>query len=388
MKEALESLSDYAELAEEKAEEARAREEAALAAESVCVAASKADEDEVEEEEAPREFAEREPSFAPVFVPIEAATDDGVDAYIREERVAPWVPMVRKEDEEEEIWGEEGSESESVEEEPVHEIPVIRVAVVGKPNSGKSTLCNTLSGEARAIVSEIPGTTRDALDIEVTFAEQKFVLVDTAGLRKKGKIEEALERYSVLRTLKAVSRADVALLLMDAVEGPTDQDAKIAGLVHEQGKGLVIVVNKWDLVEKDHKTVHDYTERVREVFKFAPYAEIIFTSARSGRRCRRLLEEAQKVAQLRMKRVSTGKLNRTLRSRLRKVTAPSYRGRPVKLYYASQVGTAPPRFLLYFSQPKGVHFSYLRSIKNTIRESFGFDGTDIKLETRKGESGA
>lgn len=324
--------------------------------------------------EEPAPVVEREPMFAPVFVPGESAEEDAED-YDREYRVAP-LP-------EYEAAGEEDEAEETEKPIEVAHIDTIRLAIVGRPNVGKSTLLNSFAGETRAITSSIAGTTRDTLDITINRNGQDFVLTDTAGIRKQPRVTEKLEKYSVMRALKAISDCDVAAVLIDASTGPTDQDEKIAGIVHEEGRGLVLVVNKWDLIEKDHRTAHEFKRRMKEVFRFAPYAPVVFTSAISGRRGARVLVAAKQAAYNRCRRIPTGLLNRTLRKNLRRVSPPSYRGRAVKLFFANQIEVAPPRFLLFFNQPKGVHFSYLRFIKNVIRERFGFEGTDVKLETRK-----
>jgi len=378
----LELLPDYEELKEHHAQVRATQANAAVSADEV-------DETEVDfvQDEEPWEPIElsieekkeilkeqREPSFAPVFMP-----EDGrdADAYDRSNRLAEIVYLPEQASD---VWeAEDGTLAVTGPE----TLELVRVAIIGKPNVGKSTLLNTLVGETRAITSPIAGTTRDSLDIQFEYDEQKYLLTDTAGLRKKARISDEIERYSTLRSLRAISDADVAVLLIDASEGPTDQDAKIAALAHDQGKGLVLVINKWDLVEKDHRTAHEFKQKVKEEFKFAPYAPIIYTSALSGRRCVKVLPEVRKIALSRMKRISTGKLNRMLSEKLRRVSPPSYRGVPLKLYYANQVDVAPPRFALFFNQPKGVHFSYLRFIKNSIREGFAFEGTDIKLMTRK-----
>lgn len=328
---------------------------------------------------------ERMPRFAPVYLPGEEtaseveydrehgtlALDESKPSMVRTPAMT-WQEALSKDDREE------------AEEEIVHSLENIRVSVVGRPNVGKSTLLNTLVGERRAITSPVAGTTRDSLDVEIKRDGQKFVIVDTAGLRKKGKIEEnSIERFSALRSLGALSACDVAVVVLDASEGLTDQDEKIAGLAHEQGKGLVIAVNKWDLVEKDHKTVHAFTKRIREMLRFAPYAPIIFLSALSGRRCPKVLDEVKKVALERTKRISTRQLNQTLEQAIRRKALPMYRGRPLKLYYAVQVDSCPPRIALFFNYPKEVHFSYFRYLKNTIRDEFGFEGTDVKLMARR-----
>ena len=343
------------------------------------------DEEEFEPYVPDEDEEEKIPRFAPVYLPDEEG--DSETEYDREHGTLALdeskPSMVRTSSggwrDALDLHGEEESEEDAL---PALEC--IRVSVVGRPNVGKSTLLNTLVGERRAITSPIAGTTRDSLDVELKREGQRFVIVDTAGLRKKGKIEEnSIERFSALRSLGALSACDVAVVVLDASEGLTDQDEKIAGLAHEQGKGLVIAVNKWDLVEKDHKTVHAFTKRIRESLKFAPYAPIVFLSALSGRRCPKVLDEVKKVALERTKRVSTRRLNQTLENAIKRKALPIYRGRPLKLYYAVQVDACPPRFALFFNYPKEVHFSYFRYLKNSIRDEFGFDGTDVKLMARK-----
>ena len=278
---------------------------------------------------------------------------------------------------------EELEDEESAEEEVLPTVDVVRIAIVGRPNAGKSTLLNLLVGEQRAITSPVAGTTRDSLEIEILRNGQRFSIVDTAGMRKPGRVDEGLERYAVTRSLAAIADCDVAVIMIDAVAGPSDQDAKIAGLAHEQGKGVILVVNKWDLVEKDHKTVKIYTENVFEQVRFAQYAPIIFTSALSGRRCVKILDEALAIAVQRRRKIKTGILNRIVKRALSRSTLPFYRGRPIKLLYAAQIDTNPPRIALFMNYPRGVHFSVLRHIKNVIRKEFGFDGTDIKLVVTK-----
>ena len=263
------------------------------------------------------------------------------------------------------------------------EIECIKLAIIGRPNVGKSTMLNTLVGEDRAIVSAEAGTTRDTLDIEITREGQRYQIIDTAGLRKTGKVYDRVEQYSVLRALSALSVSDVAVVILDAVEGPTDQDAKIAGIAHEQGKGIIFVVNKWDLVEKDHRTIRQYDQKVRDSFKFASYAPIVYTSAVTGRRCNKIIEEAREVAFNRLRRIPSGMLNRALRQAVRSRTLGFYRGHPLKLYYATQVDVAPPRFVLFFNYPKELHFSHLRYLKNTIREQFHLQGCDLKIVGKK-----
>ncbi|MCL4145657.1 UNVERIFIED_CONTAM: hypothetical protein GTU68_016368 [Idotea baltica] len=261
----------------------------------------------------------------------------------------------------------------------------IRLAIIGRPNVGKSTLVNTLLGERRAITSDIAGTTRDSLDLELTRDGQDYVIVDTAGLRKKARISEEVERFSTLRSLRAINESDVSVILLDATQGPTEQDAKIVGLAHDAGRGIVLVVNKWDAIEKDHKSVKKFKDQVRQTFKFTPYAPIIFASALSGKRCPKIVEVAKQVAEARIRKIPTAALNETLTKAMRRRTPPVVRGRILKLFYASQVEIAPPRVLLFFNYPQSVHFSYLRFLKNAIREDFDFPGCDIKLVCRKRE---
>ena len=322
-----------------------------------------------EEEETPA-------NFAPVFLPSE--TNLTADEYESSHRLR----SLHQSDTGYEA-GEEGDAEIKPAEEPLPTPEVVRVAIVGRPNVGKSTLLNTLSGEQRAITSDVAGTTRDTLDMELIRDGQRFVLVDTAGLRKKGKISDKVEKYSTMRSIGALSECDVAVVVIDATSGPTDQDAKIAGFAHESGKGIVFAVNKWDLVEKDHKTVTEFTRKVRETFKFAQYAPIVFISAISGRRCQKLFEEVRVIAVQRLRRIGTGPLNQVLRRAVKRSAPPTYRGQQVKLYFGTQVSTEPPRFVLFFNFPKAVHFSTLRFIKNCIRDEFGFAGTDIKLMVKK-----
>ncbi|MBP9838819.1 MAG: ribosome biogenesis GTPase Der [Proteobacteria bacterium] len=327
------------------------------------------------------------PSFAPVFLPEDGSSEQEYD---KANKILPLEFSEEKEvDNEEEGRGRryepEIEDENAVEEEVILEnIENIKIAIIGRPNVGKSTLLNTLSGAKRAITSPIAGTTRDNLDIVLKRDGQEFTLVDTAGLRKKAKIEESsVERYSALRAIGALAECDVAIVVIDATQGMTDQDGKIVGLAHERGAGIVIAVNKWDLIEKNHKTVHEFTEKVKDEMKFAKYAEIIYISALSGRRCPNLIEAAKKVAYERTKRISTGALNKLLRRVISKSPPAQYRGRDIKLYYASQVDISPPRFVLFFNYPKELHFSFIRQLKNTLRDKYGFEGTDIKLACRK-----
>jgi GTP-binding protein len=352
-------------------------------------AAAKVDESEEEEfvedaELTPSEFREevrelRAPNFAPVFIPGESELSK--ERYDKEYRLAEVVSGSAGAESEDEVW--EAIEGERDITSGPESIELVRVAIIGRPNVGKSTMLNTLLGETRAITSPVAGTTRDTLDVTFEHEGQKYLLTDTAGLRKKGRITDHIEKYSSMRTLRAISDADVALLLLDATEGPTEQDQKIAGIAHDQGKGLIIVANKWDLIEKDHKTAKGFKDKVEDTFKFAPYAPLIHTSAKSGRRVVKILPEALRVALSRSRRIPTGSLNRLLKHRLRRISPPSYRGVPIKLFYANQVDVAPPRFALFLNHTKGVHFSYLRFIKNTIREAYSFTGTDLKLILRQ-----
>ncbi len=322
------------------------------------------------------EVSSRVTEFPPVFNP-----DEGLD-YSDYEKDFSLLPLPKELDDLEYEIDEEEEDDTAIEiEEP--KIETIRVAIIGRPNVGKSTLLNALLGTDRAITSAIAGTTRDSIHEKMTVNSQEFELIDTAGMRKKGRIGDVVEKYSVLRSLRAIGDCDVAVVVLAADEGPTEQDAKIVGLAHDQGKGIIIVVNKWDLASKDHTAVKDFEEKVKETFKFIPYAPMIFISAQKGRRVTRILDAAATVAIERTKRVSTTALNKLLRQNITRVQAPVVRGRQLKLFYAAQVDTSPPRFMLVFNYPKQAHFSYLRFIKNVIRDKYGFSGTDIKLVTRK-----
>lgn len=259
----------------------------------------------------------------------------------------------------------------------------VKVAIVGRPNVGKSSLLNAILGQERAIVHPAPGTTRDALDTLVEWEEQPVILIDTAGIRRRGRIVPGVERYSVLRALKAIARADVALLLMDAVEGPTAQDAHVAGYVVEEAKGLVLVVNKWDLVEKDSHTMVEYTKRVKQVFKFATYAPTLFISAKTRQRVDQVLTTALRVRQERRKRVPTGELNRMLQDAIARHAPPSKGRRRLHFYYATQPAVDPPTIIFWVNDPRLLHFSYKRYLENQLRERFGFKGTPIRLSFRK-----
>lgn len=258
-----------------------------------------------------------------------------------------------------------------------------KIAIVGKPNAGKSSLVNKLVGKNRVIVSEIAGTTRDAIDTEIVRDGNEYVFIDTAGIRRKNKIKEDLERYSIIRTVAAIERSDVVILMIDAVEGVTEQDAKIAGIAHERGKGLIIAVNKWDAVEKDNNTVKEYTNRVREILSFVPYAEIIFISALTGQRTERLFERIQTVIQFHSLRIQTGVLNEILMEAVAMQQPPSDKGKRLKLFYMTQVSTKPPTFVIFVNSKELMHFSYQRYIENRIRDTFGFTGTPIRMFIRE-----
>lgn len=261
----------------------------------------------------------------------------------------------------------------------------IRVAVVGKPNVGKSTFVNRLVGSERVVAADRPGTTRDSIDTELTRDGQEYLLIDTAGLRKKARVDSgSVERYSNLRALRALAVCDIAVLLLDATEGrPTDQDAKIASLIHERGRGLVIVVNKWDAIEKDHKTAQKYRDDIYDVFRFVKYAPVLFVSALTGARCPKVLEQVRGVYYGARERVQTAELNRILQRAFQHRPPPSYRGQLIKYYFATQVDVAPPTFVLFVNYPKKVPFSYVRFLKQRIRDEFPFPGSNLKVVLRK-----
>ena len=258
-----------------------------------------------------------------------------------------------------------------------------RVAIVGKPNVGKSSIINKLLGENRVIVSDIAGTTRDAVDTEIVRNGTEYVFIDTAGLRRKSKIKEELERYSIIRTVTAVERADVVLMVIDAKEGVTEQDAKIAGIAHERGKGMIIAVNKWDALEKDDKTIYRFTEKVRNTLAYMPYAELLFISAKTGQRLPKLFETIDMVLQYQNLRVQTGVLNEILTEAMAMQQPPSDRGKRLKIYYMTQVSVKPPTFVIFVNDKELMHFSYVRYLENKIRESFGFRGTPLKFIIRE-----
>lgn len=257
------------------------------------------------------------------------------------------------------------------------------VAIIGKPNVGKSSLVNRLIGEERLIVSDIAGTTRDAVDTPIRFNGKEYVFIDTAGLRRKNKIKEELEKYMIVRTVSAVEKADVVVLLIDATEGVTEQDAKIAGIAHERGKGFIIAVNKWDLVEKDNKTMNEFTKKVRSTLSFMPYAEILYISAVTGQRTGKLFEIIDAVRENHAMRVSTGVLNEIMAEATAMQQPPSDKGKRLKLYYITQVSVKPPTFVIFVNDKELMHFSYTRYIENQIRETFGFKGTPLKFIIRE-----
>ena len=258
-----------------------------------------------------------------------------------------------------------------------------RVAIVGKPNVGKSSIINKLLGENRVIVSDIAGTTRDAVDTEIVHNGTEYVFIDTAGLRRKSKIKEELERYSIIRTVTAVERADVVLMVIDAKEGVTEQDAKIAGIAHERGKGIIIVVNKWDAIDKTDKTIYEYTNKIKTVLSFIPYAEFVFVSALTGQRMNKLFEMIDMVRENQTLRIATGVLNEILAEAVALQQPPSDRGRRLKIFYMTQVAVKPPTFVIFVNDKELMHFSYTRYLENKIREAFGFKGTSLKFLIRE-----
>lgn len=258
-----------------------------------------------------------------------------------------------------------------------------RIAIVGKPNVGKSSIINKLLGENRLIVSDIAGTTRDAVDTPVKYNGKEYIFIDTAGLRRKKTIKEELEKYMIVRTVAAVERADVVVLVIDGYEGITEQDAKIAGIAHERGKGVIIAVNKWDLVEKDDKTIYRFTEKVRNVLAYMQYAEIIFISAQTGQRLGKLYETIDMVIENQTLRVSTGVLNEIMTEAVALQQPPSDKGKRLRLYYITQVAVCPPTFVIFVNDKELMHFSYTRYIENRIRDAFGFRGTSLKFIIRE-----
>lgn len=258
----------------------------------------------------------------------------------------------------------------------------VKIAIVGKPNVGKSSLLNKLIGQERAIVSPIPGTTRDAIDTYLVYEGVPVTLIDTAGIRRRGRIEPGVEKYSVLRSMRAIERADVALLMIDATSGVTAQDTHIAGYILESWKSCVVVVNKWDAIEKDTYTMLEYTDHIRDALRFLDYVPVLYISAKTGQRVNQVLPIALQVQEERLVRLLTSQLNRVLQKAQDQHPAPSFRGRQLKFYYATQVRTDPPTFLLYVNDPKLAHFSYLRYLENRLRESYPYLGTPIRLLLR------
>ena len=258
-----------------------------------------------------------------------------------------------------------------------------KVAIVGKPNVGKSSIINKLIGENRVIVSDVAGTTRDAIDTEITHNKKEYVFIDTAGLRRKNKIKEELERYMIIRTVAAVERADIVVLVIDATEGVTEQDAKIAGIAHDRGKAIIIAVNKWDAIEKDNKTVNEFTQKVRQVLSFMTYAELIFISAVTGQRLGRLFDLIDVVSENHSMRVATGVLNEIMAEAVALQQPPSDKGKRLRLYYITQVAVKPPTFVIFVNDKELMHFSYTRYLENQIRETFGFMGTPLRFIIRE-----
>lgn len=258
-----------------------------------------------------------------------------------------------------------------------------KIAIVGKPNAGKSSLINNLLGENRVIVSDVAGTTRDAIDTEIVYNGTEYVFIDTAGLRRKSKIKENIERYSIIRTVAAIERSDVVILMIDATEGVSEQDAKIAGIAHDRGRGLIIAVNKWDAIEKDNHTVKEYTKKVRDILSFVPYAEVIFISALTGQRTKKIFDLLETVIENHAMRIQTGVLNEILMEAVALQQPPSDKGKRLKLFYMTQVSTKPPTFVLFVNKKELMHFSYQRYIENRIRDTFGFMGTPIRIFIRE-----
>ena len=258
----------------------------------------------------------------------------------------------------------------------------IGIAIVGRPNVGKSSLLNNLMGAERAIVSDVPGTTRDPIDTRMVYNGQPITLIDTAGIRRRGKVEQGIEHYSVLRSMRSIDRADVALLLIDASQGVTAQDAHVAGYVLEKMKGVVVVVNKWDAIEKDTYTMIEFTKQIREELKFLDYVPVVFISAKTGQRVQTVMPIALEVAAARKHRLGTSELNQMIRLAYDKVPPPSKNGRPLRIYYATQAEAEPPTFVLFTNDPELVHFSYERYLENRIREHYPFTGTPIRIVFR------
>lgn len=270
----------------------------------------------------------------------------------------------------------EGSDTEEEDERP-------KIAIVGKPNVGKSSIINKLIGNNRVIVSDIAGTTRDAVDSPVKYNGKEYVFIDTAGLRRKNKIKEELERYSIIRTVSAVERADIVIIVIDATEGVTEQDAKIAGIAHERGKGIIIAVNKWDAIEKTDKTIYEFTNDIKKTLAFMSYAEILFISAKTGQRLNKIYEMIDHIIESQTLRIPTGVLNEILTEAVAMQQPPSDKGKRLRIYYMTQVSVKPPTFVMFVNDKELTHFSYTRYIENKIRESFGFRGTAIRFINRE-----
>ena len=269
------------------------------------------------------------------------------------------------------------------EEEAEEESDVLKVAIIGKPNVGKSSLTNRILGQERVIVSNVAGTTRDAIDSYFENETGKYVFIDTAGMRKKSRIEESIEKYSVLRATMAIDRADVCLIMIDATEGVTEQDTKVAGLAHEAGKACIIVVNKWDLVEKETNTMNEMTAKIRQDLGFMPYAPLLFLSALTGQRVGKLYELINYVANQNAMRITTGMLNNILEDATARVQPPTDKGRRLKIYYMTQVGVKPPHFVIFCNDARLFHFSYRRYLENQIRAVFGLEGTPVRITIRQ-----
>ncbi|WP_022748368.1 ribosome biogenesis GTPase Der [Lachnobacterium bovis] len=262
-----------------------------------------------------------------------------------------------------------------------------KIAVIGKPNVGKSSLINKLSNEDRSIVSNIAGTTRDSIDTNVRYNKKDYLFVDTAGIRRKSKVKEDIERYSIIRAVAAVEKADVVVIMIDATEGVTEQDAKIAGIAHDRGKGIIIAVNKWDAIEKDNKTMKKHTEEIRDVLSFMPYAEILYVSVKTGQRLNKLFDLIDIVMENNAMRVQTGVLNEIVTEAVAMQQPPSDKGKRLKIFYVTQVAVKPPTFVIFVNDRNLMHFSYTRYLENRIRDTFGFQGTALKFIIRERKEG-
>lgn len=258
-----------------------------------------------------------------------------------------------------------------------------RIAIVGKPNVGKSSLVNKLCGEERSIVSDIAGTTRDAIDTRVRYNKKDYIFIDTAGLRRKSKIKEDIERYSIIRAVAAVEKSDVVIIMIDATEGVTEQDAKIAGIAHERGKGIIIAVNKWDAIEKNDKTMKEHESKIRQTLSFMPYATILFISVKSGQRLGKIYETIDAVIENNSMRIATGVLNEIVTEAVALQQPPTDKGKRLKIYYTTQVSVKPPTFVIFVNEKYLMHFSYVRYLENRIRDAFGFEGTSLKFIIRE-----